>query len=277
MKKKIYIVAAGLIFLANPCFAQQKDVFKDILISEEIKTEETADVGKSDAGKLLDQAPKKIQIEGVKIPNRRQKQKVSDQELVKYGEAPFGLNWGTTNQYVKNNNGVLLTDISDKSNVRTYVANMLPKSIPDFDNYILNFGYENKLWYITAHGKTFDDDKNGSKVLDEYEKFSKLLGQKYKTKKEFFSPKTSLIEEVKKLPNGREEITKKEVKSEKGDKTFVEDLQKGEASLFSTFSDGNVGVVLAINVDKNGKTYITIEYKSIKLIKERESKTLDAI
>ncbi|MFV0626806.1 MAG: hypothetical protein ACK5N8_05615 [Alphaproteobacteria bacterium] len=277
MNKKIYFFAMSLVLMSQPCFAAEKEVFKDILFSEDIKTEKTADIGKSDAGKILDSAPQKIEIEGVKLPTRRQRETISDEELLKYGEAPFGLNWGTSQQYVRNNNGVLLTDIGGKDNVRSYSASMLPKSIPDFDMYILNFGFENKLWNIIAHGRSIDDDKQGTKILEEYNKYVRLLGQKYNTKKEYFTPKTSIVEETKRLPNGRDEITKKEVKSKIGDETFVEDIKNGDASLYSTFTDGNVGVVLTINVDKGGKTYLTLDYKRIKLIKERESKTLEAI
>ncbi|MDD4556385.1 MAG: hypothetical protein PHE89_03545 [Alphaproteobacteria bacterium] len=275
MKNIHYLFFTALILVTKPVLAQENDIMKNLLISEEIQVKETATQGKSDAGKMLDTAPQKIQIEGARTI--RWRPKTQEEDLIKYGEAPFGLNWGTSQQYVRNNNGVILTDISTKENVLSFSANLLPKNIADFDNYILNFGYENKLWHIIAHSRPKTDDASLTLGLNEYDKYAKLLSRKYKDKTEFFSAKTSVVEEVKKQPNGKEEIIKTEVKSEIGDQNFKKDIQSGDVSLYSLFEGGDVGVALALNVDKDGKSYITIEYKSMKLIKEREDKTLEAI
>ena len=62
-----------------------------------------------------------------------------------------------------------------------------------------------------------------------------------------------------------------------GNPDFLKELQNGEAFLYATFENGIVGAALGVNVDGNGQSYITIDYKNLKLMKEREAETLNAL
>ena len=62
-----------------------------------------------------------------------------------------------------------------------------------------------------------------------------------------------------------------------GNPDFLNQLQQGTATLYSTFHNDEVGAALAINVDGNKKSYIVIDYKNLKILKAQENKTLDAL
>lgn len=48
-------------------------------------------------------------------------------------------------------------------------------------------------------------------------------------------------------------------------------------TLYSTYYNDDVGAALAVNVDGDGKSYIVVDYKNLKLLRNREKQTLDAL
>ena len=58
---------------------------------------------------------------------------------------------------------------------------------------------------------------------------------------------------------------------------FLQQLQNGTASLYSTFEGDGIGAALALNVDGEGKSYIIIDYKNLKILQERENETLNIL
>ena len=55
------------------------------------------------------------------------------------------------------------------------------------------------------------------------------------------------------------------------------ELQSGQAVLYATFEDQDVGAALAVNVDGDGKSYIIIDYTNLRIFREREEETLNAL
>lgn len=62
-----------------------------------------------------------------------------------------------------------------------------------------------------------------------------------------------------------------------GNPNFLKQLQNGDATLYSTYYNDDVGAALAVNVDGDGKSYIVVDYKNLKLLRNREKQTLDAL
>ena len=62
-----------------------------------------------------------------------------------------------------------------------------------------------------------------------------------------------------------------------GGADFLAELKSGQAVLYATFEGQDVGAALAVNVDGDGKSYIIIDYTNLRIFREREEQTLDAL
>lgn len=285
MKKFFYFFIFNLVFFSsNLCTAEENNNFRDFLISDEIIVEEKANEAKTEAGRLLDSAPRKIEIKGLKVESIRRGRETKKETLTpptpeiinKYGEAPFGLAWGTNTSYIRDT-GVELEEIKDELNPRTFLATHLPKPGADFEKVSTYFGRDNKLWRIIAYGTVFTDNSRGSLVLKEYNKYSRLLEKKYGNKKERFAPKITKIEKVKEISKGETEVIVETIKSEIGGENFIKEIKNEETTLYTTFTDGKLVIALSIAVDENDKSFIIIDYKNIELIKEQEAAAYNSI
>lgn len=284
--KFFYILIATILISAKAVTAQtnEQELLRSVLLSEEEQTQTEAKKAQEDAGKLLNKRPPTLDIKIKNANGSKRNIRKTTTSLTptskSYGDAPFGTIWGYSVQDTEIL-GIILKDISSRDNPRTFSASFLPKGIPDFDEYVLFYGIENKLWQIVGYGKPIEDDASGSNVLKVYDKYVRLLNIKYGNYKEHFKPKINIKEEIipakKNIKDSKEEIIRTETPTKIGGETFIEDLKSGETSLYSTVGNGSVGVILSVNVNENGKSYIIIDYKNLTLIKEREEQALDAI
>ncbi|MDR1694790.1 MAG: hypothetical protein LBR70_06350 [Lactobacillaceae bacterium] len=280
MKKFFYLFGLG--FLASyisPAAAQEAADLRSILISEDIVVQDKAAEAKTDAGKMLNSAPKKIEIKGLNTQPARRKtvQKEAAPQIVdKYGEAPFGLAWGSSINYTKDT-GVVLKETDDTASLRSYFATYLPKPVNDFDRVVVFFGKENKLWRIAAYGTSYKDNAKGEAVLREYNKYSRLLEKKYGNKKETFIPKVTITERIEQIDKDKTEVIIEKTESAIGGDDFLQEIKNEEAVLYSTFNDEKIGVGLSIEVNDKNESNIIIDYKNLQLIKEQEESTFNAI
>jgi hypothetical protein len=102
-------------------------------------------------------------------------QTASSQNL---SDAPFGLTWGMSAEQARDA-GVVLRDEPAGDFGTSYLTTNLPKIITDADQVTASFGYDNKLWRITAFGKDIKDDPYGSTVKRRYDELSSALSEKY--------------------------------------------------------------------------------------------------
>ena len=58
---------------------------------------------------------------------------------------------------------------------------------------------------------------------------------------------------------------------------LLHDLELGDADLYATFEGDNVGVALGVNVDGDMQSYLLIDYKNLKILKENEVKLLNSL
>lgn len=268
MKK--YILAFIIVGASSIAFAQNNP-YKNILVSEDIQMEEKGSLAQNKAKELLNKKidnSLKDKFSNFKMNKRFQNKKA----LAKLSPAPFGLSWGAPIEGIKDM-GVILTKIEEKDYVNSFRATQLPKPIKEFRAVDITFGEENELWRILAYGNLQDDDDSASKVLRLYRIYYDLLNQKYGNGKQFFSPRTYNVDVIDK--QGK---TQKEQRTEEmGAPGFLKSLQSGEATLYATFNNQEIGAALAVNVDGEGKSYIVIDYKNIKILRNREQITLDAL
>ncbi len=279
MKKFLAIFAFVGILPCNLVLAQDVgNFYENILISDDMKLEENSDSAKSNASKLLNTKPATVKI---KAPQLRRNMKSSKSDSSKkpqanYGSAPFGLTWGLSMNDVKNM-GVILEKAGEKDYVNSYSATYLPNPVNEFRDIVLTFGEENQLWRIIAYGNFIKDDAKASKVMNIYNRYYKLLSQKYGNAKQFYTPKVTNVDKSVDIGGGRTKTVTEQRNEPIGGANFLAELQSGDASLYSTFENGKVGVALAINVDGQGRSYIIIDYKNIEIMKARDNSTLKAL
>ena len=158
-----------------------------------------------------------------------------------------------------------------------FIVTKLPKPIADFRQVIVSFGENNSLWRLTAYGRLLNDDASASKALHLYRKYYGLLERKYGNAKEFFTPKITTVEKKVKDEYGVDKVEIEKISEPIGGADFLAELKSGQAVLYATFEDQDVGAALAVNVDGDGKSYIIIDYTNLRIFREREEQTLDAL
>lgn len=297
MIKNTLLTLLSLLISATTAFAQESggDFYQDILISDEVKAQiqkEEADTklqqkgnqAQNQARSLLQKKARPLEIDVPQV-ERRSREKTSkiptaaptanQPKAQDLASAPFGLLWGAPVNTI-NDMGVTLKPIEEKDYRNVFMAGHLPKDSKGFRQINLVFGEEDELWRILAVGDFIDDDAAASKVLREYRKYYRLLARKYGNPKEFFTPKINTVEK-KVYQNGQFTVVEEKVPAPMGNPDFLSQLQNGEAELYSTFEGNNIGAALAINVDGDGKSYIIIDYKNLKILQSREDETLDIL
>lgn len=271
---------SALLFTAAGVHAQSSENFyEDILVDEDIQTEDKAGEAVRNARRLLLEKPKPIKIERPELRRRRQPQPLKKVEKTAAPEnlsaAPFGLLWGAAVADIKNL-GITLSPIEIKDYLNSYIATTLPKPIKTFREVDVTFGADNELWRIIAYGELLDDTPDAAKVIRLYKDYYQMLAQKYGNAKEMFTPAVKMVEkEIEK--QGRKETVTVPEEQPLGNPEFLSQLQSGAAVLYATFENGDIGAALAVNVDGSNRSYIVIDYKNLKILKERQQKTLDAL
>ena len=280
MKKTFALATTILLF---PLTAQSADnsFYDDILVNAEMKAQEEAEqkanakrqelrkIGQ-EAGKLLEADIPQIDINLSELaqfaPDESTQKRANVANLT---PAPLGLNWGSTVFDVQKND-VTLTPIEEKDYPNSYSAQNLPKPVRDFRQVNLSFGTENELWRIIAYGKFFRDTPSAEFGLREYKKFYQLLDRKYGSAKEYYNPRPSDLDID---MDGTTNISDNSI----GNADFLSDLQVGGAELYSIFANEEVEATLALKVDGTGESFITINYKNLRILRQREEQTLDAL
>lgn len=289
LKKAALLTMSCLIPLGFAQAQDNADFYQDLLISDEFKANEAKQQQQKEmqqqmmnaqesARSLLTTKTKNLKIDVPQV-ERRKVLAPSDKEVAAEAQnlaaAPFGLLWKASVATIKNM-GVILTPAEQEDYVNSFVATQLPVDAKNFRRIQLTFGEEDELWRIIAYGDFINDTPSASKGLRMYEMYARLLNQKYGNQKDFYTPAVKTIEkEV--VVQGRRTIQTEQVPEKMGNPNFLSQLQQGTASLYSTFEGNGIGVALALNVDGDGKSYIVIDYKNLKILQEREDEALNIL
>lgn len=275
--KKLFCFCFSFMVLSGVSQAQENadNFYQDLLVTDEVIAEENKDIAVENARKMLDSKPKILKLRNnkvVKLPNR----KTDKYTPVNYNSAPFGLIWGATTKKIENL-GVNLTPTGEKDYMNNYSATNLPNSLHDFRNVILTFGINNSLWRIIAYGNFIQDDPEASGVMAMYRQYYKLLSQKYGNAQEFYTPNVINVDVTTTDSKGKPQTVTEQKEQAIGNPNFLSELQNGTAELYATFENGMIGAALSVNVDGSGQSYITVDYKNLNLMKERDNEALNAL
>lgn len=266
---------------------QQDEFFNDLLISEEYSKIDNGDLASQDARSRLKAKKNKIDInDDIKLKEilkkqqkEKQKKAISRQDVKRISQlspAPFGLLWGETYEETLSS-GVILTKTEEKDYINSFIATQLPKPLSSMRYVVVSFGEDNQLWRIISYGQFIKDTANAEKGLKEYQRFYDLLSKKYGNAEQTFQPKITQKTKLIDLGKGKTKEEIENIKEPIGNPKFLSQLQSGEADLYASFYNNEVGAALSLNVDGNGNSYVIIEYKNIKLFQEQQDKTFDAL
>lgn len=265
MKIKNFLPAAGMtaaMLISGHTFAQTDNIYKDIMFSEEFEQQEREDNAKKSAASLLDKKPLKIKAETKQINRRNYQQEQAQTKLLNnleqaketYGAAPFGLVWGAAEEEIKSL-GVQLSSVELKDYANAFEAKNLPSALSDFDNVVIVFGKDNKLWRILARSvPVVDTTPNAEKIMKFYKKYHALLSKKYGSPKQNHTAASAA-----------------------GVGNLREKLNQGTADIYATFEKGNIGASLAIDAEGSNQFYLLIDYRNLKIFNENEVKVLEAL
>jgi hypothetical protein len=224
----------------------------------------------SSARKLLKQKPTKLRQQN--FPTFKSRNIASSQNLTEAKDAPFGLLWGSSIADTRRQ-GVQLSVVEMKDYLNSFLATRLPKPINFFERIYVVYGKEDKLYRILAYSRLLDDDASASKALSAYQNYSDLLNKKYGHQEDDITLAT--VTKMIKNAQGREEEVEEQAPI--GNPNFLQQLESGEAVIFSTYYNDEVAAALSIGVDGDKKSYIVVDYKNLKILEEQEAKTLDAL
>jgi hypothetical protein len=93
-------------------------------------------------------------------------------------EAPFGLKWGMSSNDVITT-GVTLSAAPEGNDGIEFIAMDLNKTLSDIDIVVLGFGFDDRLWRVTALGRAHFCDPHGFSVRQRYEELATILNSKY--------------------------------------------------------------------------------------------------
>lgn len=209
----------------------------------------------------------------------------------KYEQAPFGLAWGADKEQIEKFGFKLLpAEREDYKNV--YLVENPRQKHKTFDPVTAIFGDYDKLWCIYAQSIPQKDTPQASDVLKLYRTYYNALEQKYGNAHQYFTPATYTeeLEEGNAAENQEQQERKPEENTNKskekplkthtvtapiGNDNFLRELQSGAAELYATFENETLGITLGVSVDGDGKSYISVDYKNLKIMHEEEQNKLD--
>lgn len=208
----------------------------------------------------------------------KQDEKITKEERIEkisseYKNAPFGLYWDISkSQSERIGFKLQLAERKDYQNV--YLITNPQQKNKIFDIVTAVYGEQDRLWCIFAQSIPQEDTPNASKVLELYHKYYNALEQKYGNAQQFFTPNT-YTEEIIDEADENEKTTVITKSNPLGNPNFLEELKEGTAVLYATFENSDLGITLGVSVDGNNKSYISLDYKNLKIMKQEQDTKLD--
>ncbi len=276
MRNKLFLGAAlSVILSASAAMAQEasSDFYQNILFSDEYEQKQQENQAKNSAAALLekDVAPAPLPTTEAEVAAPQTLSQTLDNLKNTYGAAPLGLVWGASMSDVEKS-GVRLIPQPLKDYTNSFLAERVPNPLKDFSTAYLIFGDSDKLYRVLARSdKISDDTPNAAKTLKLYQYYYNLLSKKYGNAQQNYSLSTTNVDENPDLANSAA------AQSPEDNPNLLANLISGAAVLYSTFGGEDVGVALAVNVDGDNQTYIEIDYRNLKIIKENELNVLEAL
>lgn len=274
MKNFLCFLTLFVALFATKSFAGNS-FFDELIIDNEnrkqLEEQNKMEESKIKASETLDKKIMDLQFE----QKKKEVEEEKEPEIV-YEPAPFGLLWLASKEKIEQMN-IVLTPKTFKDSPNSFIAGNLPKPVSAFENVLVSFGENDILWRIAGYGLPIEDDNNATNGLKEYQKFYSIFDEKYGNAEEFYTAAVVNVDEEVMLKDGTKSHIIKQKFVEKGDDNFKEKLMSGDSVLYAIFRNDTISVTLALMVNGEGKTFIMVDYKNLKINELEHEKMLDAL
>lgn len=200
---------------------------------------------------------------------------ITQQISKKYEPAPFGLFWGINKKQTEQL-GFILQPAERKDYQDVNLITNPKQKMQTFGIVTAIFGIQDKLWCIFAQSTPQPDTPQAGNVIKLYQRYYQALEKKYGNAQQYFTPHI-YTEELIEGETGEEPKTTETEKpnNQIGNDNFLKELQDGTATLYATFENEQLGVTLGVSVDEEGKSYISIDYKNLQIMREEQQTKLE--
>lgn len=191
-----------------------------------------------------------------------------------YEKAPFGLYWNISQEETKDID-FTLQPAERKNYTGVYLVENEQKINSEFKHIIAIYGKLDRLWCIYAQGTPQDDTQNAAEIMHLYKKYYEALNKKYGNAQEYFTPYKYTEEIIEETEDPKKpKITVIEKENPMGGPTFLQELREEKASLYATFENNEVGVIMSVNVNENNQSFLTLDFKKLKLMQAEKDAEL---
>lgn len=157
--------------------------------------------------------------------------------------APFGLEWGLSKEEVEAR-GIKLTETPTNEGSQRFSATGLLKLVAGVETVIVDFGFDNRLWKVTAASEDFPNDPYGFKVKARYGELSDILTEKYGKGKATHHTGGSIYDEA---------------------RYFLAGLNGGKSWHFTTYSAPGLSIELSVRAKDSDTGYWVLIYNNTEL------------
>lgn len=292
----ILIVAVGFVSCLHIAWAEDKRPDGLEFIEEFIENEEAAISGRNKSQDLLSQKPQILELreneKQLLLENEKKKdalaQKINERKYLeakkqeammditkRLEQAPFGLYWDASKEDIESI-GFILKPSKRENYEGVYRIENPKQKHTVFEHIFAIFGRQNHLWCIYAQGVPQEDKPDASQILKVYHQYYEALQKKYGNGKEIFSPYVYVEEKVE-GEGSNKKVSHIKHQNPLGGKNFLNELQTKKASLYATFENEKLGVILGVFANGKQKSFIAIDYKNLNIMSQEKESNLEEI
>lgn len=201
---------------------------------------------------------------------------------ITFAPAPFDLLWGASLEYMQHHLGWKVQKVEREGYENVYQMQHSEHPHNNFSSVAAAFGKNNKLWCIFAEGNPLNDDDRASQILMLYEKYYEALNAKYGNAEVHFEPYTYEVRQPLEqngqplFQNGQPVVQIVTMQNPIGGENFLQELQEGKATLYSTFHNDEIGITLGLYVDNKKKSHLLLDYKNLPLMENEMSQKIQS-
>lgn len=266
--------AAGILLQQKPNIISLRDSQKQLIKEGDEKRKELiSNLAKAKEIKQTEQVEQLEQSD--EIAPEEKIEIITQQINKKYEPAPFGLFWGISKEQTEQL-GFILQPAERKDYQDVNLITNPKQKMQTFGIVTAIFGVQDKLWCIFAQSTPQPDTPQAGNVIKLYQRYYQALEKKYGNAQQYFTPHI-YTEELIEGETGEEPKTTETEKpnNQIGNDNFLMELQDGTATLYATFENEQLGVTLGVSVDEEGKSYISIDYKNLQIMREEQQTKLE--
>ncbi len=171
--------------------------------------------------------------------------------------APFGLQWGVSKAELEAK-GFELKPIKFGDFINAYLVKNPQQQRAAFDKVTVIFGVQDRLNTIYAQSPFMADTPRAEKVLQLFDNYYEALDKKYNEAQKVYIPAEGSSKKI-------------------GHDAFLQELKEEKATLFATFTNGDIKITLSVLADAEAHSYIVLNYENTRIKLMEQEKNLNEL